>query len=188
MTLVVQPSSGDAAASAWSADEAVTHLYGVQYRPLVRLATLLTHDLGLAEEIVQDSFVALHQHWRRLRDPDAGAGYLRRAVVNRSRSALRHRGVVARYLARSAAASASDDTAVEPSAETLALSAGTHADVLAAVRALPARQREALVLRYYLDLSEAQTAEVMGVSQGAVKSHTARALTALRRVLEEPRP
>ena len=70
----------------------------------------------------------------------------------------------------------------------LALEAGVHATVLAAVRHLPARQREALVLRYYLDLSEAQTAEVMGVSAGAVKSHTARALAALRRVLDQGEP
>jgi len=165
---------------AWSADEAVTGLYTTQYRALVRLGTLLTHDVGLAEEIVQDSFVALHQHWRRLRDPDAGAAYLRRSVVNGSRSALRRRGVAERFLSRTSRAEQA------PSAESLALLAGTYADVLARVRTLPARQREALVLRYYLDLSEAQTAEVMGVSTGAVKSHTARALTALRRAIEEP--
>jgi RNA polymerase sigma-70 factor (sigma-E family) len=179
--IVVQPSADDAYAPAWSADDAVTGLYATQYRPLVRLAALLTHDVGLAEEIVQDSFVALHEHWRKLRDPDAGAAYLRRSVVNRSRSALRRRGVAERFRRTE---TGSDQTA--PSAESLAMRAGTYADVLAAVRTLPARQREALVLRYYLDLSEAQTAEVMGVSTGAVKSHTARALTALRQVVEEP--
>jgi RNA polymerase sigma-70 factor (sigma-E family) len=177
---VVRPSADDPYAPAWSADDAVTGLYATEYRPLVRLAILLTHDAGIAEEIVQDAFVALHQRWRRLRDPQAGAAYLRQSVVNRSRSALRHRGVVDRFAGRSGPREQA------PSAEALALQAGTHAAVLAAVRRLPARQREALVLRYYLDLSEAQTAELMGVSPGAVKSHTARALTALRRVLEEP--
>ena len=71
-----------------------------------------------------------------------------------------------------------------PSAEAGALIAETYAEVLSSVRPLPTRQREAFVLRYYVDLSEAQTAEVMGVSQGAVKSHTARALAALRRTME----
>jgi RNA polymerase sigma-70 factor (sigma-E family) len=169
---------GDVADSTWTADEAVTRLFASQYRPLVRLAALLVHDTGAAEELVQDAFVALHQRWGRLRDPDKAASYLRQSVVNRSRSALRHRGVVDRFLRRQPA------PATAPSAESGALTAETYAEVLAAVRTLPARQREALVLRYYADLSEAQTAEVMGVSLGAVKSHTARALAALRRTME----
>jgi RNA polymerase sigma-70 factor (sigma-E family) len=164
-------------AEAWGADDAITTLYASEYAPLVRLATVLTHDLGAAEEIVQDCFVALHQRWGRLRNPDAGAAYLRRSVINRCRSAKRHRGVADRFLGRARPESA-------PSAESQAIDSGGYADVLAAVRALPTRQREALVLRYYLDLSEAQTAQVMGISPGAVKSHTARALAALRRGLE----
>ena len=75
----------------------------------------------------------------------------------------------------------------QPSAESGAVEHETYAEMLTAVRGLPARQREALVLRYYLDLSEAQTAEAMGVSPGAVKSHTSRALAALRRTMEHPR-
>jgi RNA polymerase sigma-70 factor (sigma-E family) len=175
---VVQSAAGDAVAPRWSADDAVVRLYSTHYRPLVRLASLLTRDVGLAEEVVQDCFVALHQRWGRLRNPDAGVAYLRQSVVNRCRSALRHRGVVDRVLGRFREATPT------PSAESSALAAGLSADVLAAVRALPARQREALVLRYYLDLSEAQTAAVMGVSPGAVKSHTARGLAALRHALE----
>jgi RNA polymerase sigma-70 factor (sigma-E family) len=171
----------DLSVPAWSADEAVTALFTSHYRPLVRLGTLLLHDSGQAEEIVQDAFVGLHGRWDRLRDPDAGAAYLRQSVVNRCRSALRHRGVVDRFLRRQSA------QATVPSAEAGAVDAETYAEVLTAVRALPARQREALVLRYYLDLSEAQTAEAMGVSTGAVKSHTARALAALRRTMENPR-
>ena len=162
---------------ALSADEALTDLYTAEYASLVRLATLLIGDLGTAEEVVQDCFVALHQRWARLRDQGTGAAYLRRSVVNRCRSVQRHRSVVDRFLRRARSAPV-------PSAEAQALDADRYADVLAAVRTLPGRQREALVLRYYLDLSEAQTAEVMGISHGAVKSHTARALAALRRVLE----
>jgi RNA polymerase sigma factor (sigma-70 family) len=71
-----------------------------------------------------------------------------------------------------------------PSAEHGAIAALERSAVVSALRALPARQREALVLRYYGDLSEAQIASAMGISRGAVKSHTARAMTALRTVLE----
>ena len=161
----------------WTADEAVTRLFATQYRPLVRLATLLLRDPGQAEELTQDAFVALHQKWGRLRDPERAVAYLRQTVANRARSALRHRGVVDRFLRR---ATEPDHM---PSAEAGALAAHGDTDLLAAIRALPARQREALVLRYYLDLSEAQTAEVMGLSAGAVKSHMSRAMHALRRDL-----
>jgi RNA polymerase sigma-70 factor (sigma-E family) len=162
----------------WTADQAVTELFGLHYRPLVRLATLLLRESGAAEEIVQDAFVALHAHWLRLRDPDKGVAYLRQSVVNRSRSALRHRGVVDRFLRRQA------PPATEPSAEARVLAAPANTDVFAAIRELPARQREAVVLRYYVDLSEVEIAEAMGISQGAVKSHTARAMATLRRTME----
>src|SRR5260370_26987169 len=74
----------------------ITEIYGAHYRSLVRLATLLVHDIATAEEVVQDSFVALHAGLHRLRDSDRTLSYLRAAVVNRSRSVLRHRGVVDR--------------------------------------------------------------------------------------------
>lgn len=180
---VAQVTTGDVAGDvdlgrhAWTADDAVTHLFATEYRPLVRLATLLVRDGGLAEELVQDAFVGLHEKWGRLRDPDRSLAYLRQSVVNRARSAWRHRGVVDRFLRRHS------EPATVPSAEALVLDAQDHAVVLAAVRLLPARQREALVLRYYLDLTEAQTAHAMGLSEGAVKSHTFRALTTLRQRL-----
>jgi RNA polymerase sigma-70 factor (sigma-E family) len=163
-----------AQSSTWDADEAITRLFEAHYRPLVRLATLLLHDQGLAEEIVQDAYVALHGRWRRLRDSYKALAYLRATVVNRSRSALRHRGVVERYLA---SVVQPEDM---PSAEAGALGALQHDAVVAALRALPARQREAIVLRYYLDLSEVDIAEAMGCSRGAVKSHTSRGMAALR--------
>jgi RNA polymerase sigma-70 factor (sigma-E family) len=164
--------------SGWDADEAVTRLFAAHYRSLVRLATLLLREPGQAEDVVQDAYVALHRHWRRLREADKGLAYLRQSVVNGSRSALRHRGVVDRY-ARSVGAP--PDVA---SAEAGALGALEHAAVMAALRALPGRQREVLVLRYYADLSEAEIAEALGISRGAVKSHAARGTAALREVLE----
>jgi RNA polymerase sigma-70 factor (sigma-E family) len=159
-----------------AADVAIAELYGAHYRALVRLATLLLHDIASAEEVVQDSFVALHAGLHRLRDSEKALSYLRAAVVNRSRSVLRHRVVVDRNPAK--------PPPDMPSAEHGALTLIERSSVIAALRALPDRQREAIVLRYYGDLSEAQIAAVMGITRGAVKSHTARALTALRSVLE----
>jgi RNA polymerase sigma-70 factor (sigma-E family) len=158
------------------ADNLVTTLYTEQYRSLVRLALLLVHDVHTAEEVVQDAFVAMHTGWRRLRDNDKALAYLRQAVVNRSRSVLRHRTVVD----RNAPKPAPD----EPSAEHGAMALLERTAVITALRALPERQREAIVLRYYADLSEAQIASAMGISRGAVKSHTARGMSALRTTLE----
>jgi RNA polymerase sigma-70 factor (sigma-E family) len=162
----------------WNADEAVTQLFRAHYRTLVRLAALLCGDASRAEELAQDAYVQLHTRWRQLRDTDKALAYLRQSVVNRSRSSLRHRLVVSRYLA------AQPPPAQAPSAEHGALDLLAQASMLDALRALPGRQREALILRYYLDLSEADIAEAMGVSRGAVKSHTARGIAALRSSLE----
>jgi RNA polymerase sigma-70 factor (sigma-E family) len=163
------------ASSAWDADRVVTEIYHSEYKSLVRLAVLLVHDVPTAEEVVQDAFEAMHTAWRRLREKEKALSYLRQAVVNRSRSVLRHRTVVD----RNAPKSAPD----EPSAEHGALALIERSAVIAALRTLPDRQREAVVLRYYADLSEADIAATMGISRGAVKSHTARAMAALKSIL-----
>lgn len=174
-TLVANAALGAVSAD-WDADRAVTVLYAAHYRSLVRLAALLLRDMATAEEVVQDSFVAMHDGWRRLRDNDKALSYLRQSVVNRARSVLRHRVVVDR--------NAPKPPPDMPSAEQGAITLLERSAVVTALRTLPARQREALVLRFYGDLSEAQIAAAMGISKGAVKSHTARAMTALRSVLE----
>jgi RNA polymerase sigma-70 factor (sigma-E family) len=161
----------------WSPDLAVVELYSQHYRALVRLAALLVRDTPTAEEVVQDAFVAMHGGWERLRDTEKALAYLRQAVVNRSRSVLRHRTVIDKNLQK-----APPDM---PSAEHGALVLLERHAVVAALRDLPGRQREAIVLRYYADLSEAEIATAMGISRGAVKSHTARAMTALRASLEQ---
>ena len=175
-TLVADPAALGSVPADWDADRAVTALYSTHYRSLVRLAALLVRDVATAEEVVQDSFVAMHGGWRRLRDSDKALSYLRQSVVNRSRSVLRHRVVVDRNAPKPA-----PDM---PSAEHGAIALLERSAVVSALHMLPPRQREALVLRYYADLSEAQIASVMGISRGAVKSHTARAMSALRSVLE----
>jgi RNA polymerase sigma-70 factor (sigma-E family) len=161
----------------WSPDRAVIELYSQHYRALVRLAALLVRDTQTAEEVVQDSFVAMHGGWERLRDTEKALAYLRQAVVNRSRSVLRHRTVVDKNLQK-----APPDM---PSAEHGALVLLERSAVVAALRGLPDRQREAIALRYYADLSEAQIATAMGISRGAVKSHTSRGMAALRIALEQ---
>jgi RNA polymerase sigma-70 factor (sigma-E family) len=161
----------------WSADLAVIELYTLQYKALVRLAAMLVRDTSTAEEVVQDAFIAMHDGWHRLKDAEKALAYLRQAVVNRSRSVLRHRMVVEKNAPKPA-----PDM---PSAEHGAMALLERSAVIAALRDLPERQREALVLRYYADLSEAQIAAAMRISRGAVKSHTARAMAALRAALEQ---
>jgi RNA polymerase sigma-70 factor (sigma-E family) len=174
-TLLVDASL-ESASGEWDATRAVTAIYTTHYRSLVRLAVLLVRDVATAEEVVQDSFIAMHGAWRRIRDTEKALSYLRQSVVNRSRSVLRHRMVVDKNAPKPA-----PDM---PSAEQGALSLLERSAVIAALRTLPPRQREALVLKFYADLSEAQIATAMGISRGAVKSHTARGVAALRVVLE----
>jgi RNA polymerase sigma-70 factor (sigma-E family) len=162
---------------AWTADRAVTELYAAHYRGLVRLASFLVRDTPTAEEVVQDAFIAMADGWQRLRDAEKALAYLRQAVVNRSRSVLRHRTVVDKNLQK-----APPDM---PSAEHGALVLLERSAVVSALRHLPERQREAIVLRYYADLSEAEIAATMRISRGAVKSHTARGMAALRTALEQ---
>jgi RNA polymerase sigma-70 factor (sigma-E family) len=175
-TLVADVAVGSVSAATRDADRAVTELYATHYRSLVRLAALLVRDVATAEEVVQDSFVAVHGGWLRLRDSEKALSYLRQSVVNRSRSVLRHRVVVDRNSPK--------PTPDMPSAELGAIAQLERAAVIQALRGLPERQREALVLRFYADMSEAQIADAMQISKGAVKSHTARAMSTLRAVLE----
>lgn len=157
------------------ADTAVEELYAAHWRQLVRLSVLLVHDQGAAEDVVQDAFVAMHGKWSRLRDPDKALAYLRQAVVNRSRSTLRHRVVVDRHARRTTLA---DVTVEGPSV------GGARRDaVREALLELSERQREVLVLRHYLDWSEAQIADALGISPGAVKAHAHRGRAALRELL-----
>ena len=158
-----------------AADEAVTSAYQTHYAALVRTAAMLVGDVATAEDVVQESFIAMHRAWWRLRDTSKALPYLRRSVINKSRSVLRHRAVADRYPPAA--------PPQLPSAEDSALAAVERSSVLAALTALPVRQREVVVLRYYADLSEAQIGAALGISRGAVKSHTARAKACLRTVL-----
>ena len=172
-SLVVSHDLGPAAGAA------LEELYAAHWRSLVRLAVLLVRDVPTAEEVVQDAFVAVHGRWSRLREHDKALAYLRQCVVNGARSVLRRRGTAARYAAREEGL-ADPARALAPSAEQEAAVGDRRAVVLDALARLPERQREVLALRYYVDLSEADIADALGISRGAVKSHASRGSSALR--------
>jgi RNA polymerase sigma-70 factor (sigma-E family) len=140
----------------------------------IRLAFLLTGDRALAEDLVQEAFARLVGRLRHLRDPDAFGAYLRRTIVNLSTSHFRRRRVERAYLARSATA---PETETNPNEE---LDATMHEALLR----LPERQRAAIVLRFYEDLSDVQTAEELRCSPGTVRSLVSRGMKTLRSDLE----
>lgn len=159
--------------------DAVTALFRVHHRRLVGLASLLVDDRETAEDVVQEAFAGLYRRWRHLRDTDAAVAYLNRTVVNGGRDQLRHgRRVTAarlRLVPRAEElASAEHDAVVHDEADRL----------WRAVEQLPLRQRQVLVLRYYLDQSEAEIADTLEVSRGSVKRHASRGLAALAHCLE----
>ncbi len=144
-------------------DDAVDALYRDHNNRVVRLAFLLTQDTGVAEEIAQEAFVRVWRAWERVED---GPAFLRTTVVNLAKSSLLRRGLEARHRIKRI----DDAVGVDPVA---------RIDVLRAVGQLPMRQRTCVALRFYDDLSESETASVMGISVGAVKSQTYKALKRL---------
>jgi RNA polymerase sigma-70 factor (sigma-E family) len=159
-------------------DEALSGLFAAHYDGLLRLAVLLV-DGATAEDVVQDAFARLYASWRRLKDPDKALPYLRSCVINGARSRLRRNTTAARYDAPQAG--------VVASAEDAALGRADADEMLPALDRLPRRQREVLVLRYYLDLTEAAIADTLGISPGSVKQHASRGIAALSRSLEAVR-
>lgn len=148
---------------------------------LLRMAVLLVDDRASAEDVVQDAFVSFQRSCHRLRDPEAALGYLRVCVTNAARSVVRRRQLARKHLHRSAVVTD------EPPADTELMLAAEHQEVLKALRRLPDRQREVLILRYWSDLSEAQIAEALGISKGAVKSNASRGMRRLAVVLGSAR-
>ena len=154
----------------------IAELYAAHRLSLVRLAILLVDDLASAEDVVQDAFTALTRRRGALDDPSKALGYLRVSVVNTARSALRRR--------RTARAYVPPHEIVPASPEDRSVVAEEHREVVAALRELPPRQREVVVLRYWSGLSEAEIATTLDISRGTVKSTASRALAALERALD----
>lgn len=153
-------------------DAAVAVLFRARYPEMVRLADLLGADDP--EDIAQEAFARLIRKHGTLRDPGAALAYVRASVCNLTRNRHRHLRVVR---LRTPAGHH------EASSEQLAMLKEDHREVLAALAELPPRRREAIVLRYWLDLSEREIAAAMGVSAGTVKSHVSRGLAVLAQAL-----
>ena len=152
-------------------------LFDEHYRALVKLASFYLDEVAACEEVVQDAFVRLLDG-RRPADPAKAAPYLRSAVLNGARSQLRKREVRRRPWPRPAAPP-------ELTPEASAIAADEQARVLGALRQLPDRQADVLTLRYWMELSEAEIAETLGISTGSVKTHAYRGIARLAVLLGE---
>ncbi|WP_166658459.1 SigE family RNA polymerase sigma factor [Kribbella sp. VKM Ac-2571] len=160
------------------AQAAVSALYQQHWAGLVRLAVLMVDDRQAAEDVVQEAFAELYRRWP-LRGRDAALGYLRTAVVNRSRSVLRRRKVARLYIPPHQAPNAS--------AESDAVLSEERTQVQQALQGLARRMREVLVLRYYLDLPFAEIAQILGISESSARATSSRGLAVLTERLEELR-
>ncbi len=160
---------------------ALTDLYQAHALSLTRLAHVMLGQRSAAEDVVQDAFCSLYLRWGKLSDKQKAPQYLRSSVLNGCRTVLKRGRVRDRHdrdfhdIAGRPAAGLSAESAVLASEE--------QRTVMQAIRRLPSRQREVLILRFYLDEPEAEIARIMGIRQGTVRSTTYRALTALGREL-----
>jgi RNA polymerase sigma-70 factor (sigma-E family) len=170
-----QPGPESAADADHQARSAVTALYQAHALSLTRLAHVMLGDKAAAEDVVQEAYWGLFRNWSRLADPARAAAYLRACVLNGCRSAGRRRMVRRGWALHEPAVA---------SAESVALAGEERRSVLPAIRRLPARQREVLILRFYLGEPDAEIARVMGISPSTVRSSTHRALAALERLLK----
>jgi RNA polymerase sigma-70 factor (sigma-E family) len=162
-------------------DTIVSELFIGHHRRLVGLASLLVNDRRTAEDVVQEAFAGLYRRWRHMRDADAAVQFLNKAVINGGRDMLRRRRRAGtadlRLVPRSELLDSAEHTVIMRQ----------DADRMwAAITALPMRQRQVLVLRYYLDQSEDEIADTLGVSRGSVKKHASRGIAALARAWEAP--
>jgi RNA polymerase sigma-70 factor (sigma-E family) len=164
-----------------SRDDRVAALWTSHHVDLTRLALGMTGDLGAAEELVQDAFVALLARWSQLRDPASAVSYLRRVVVNGGRGRWRRLGRDRVVADRIAAAAGTRRLLSARGSET---ESDARLDLFEALARLPARKRACVLLRYYADLSESEVADVLGINVGTVKSQTARALRQLARAID----
>jgi RNA polymerase sigma-70 factor (sigma-E family) len=172
--------SGEAAALPDRGDviTAVTDLFRQHHLELVRLALVMVGDLATAEDVVQDAFERLHRGWHRLRQPSSGLTYVRSSVVNGCRSVHRRAAVARKHGPRLAVLP--DSSAADAAAD-----ADDRSEIVTALRRLPRRQREVLVLRYYADLEVAEIARTLRISPSAVRAFKSRGLAALARELRE---
>jgi RNA polymerase sigma factor (sigma-70 family) len=169
------------AASDPARGELLDVLFRRHYQSLLRLAVVMVGDREAAEDAVQDAFVSLHRNWSKLRDAGAAEAYLRSAVLNRCRSWVRRqasqRSKKPLLLVREHHEGPEETTVGRDEAGSL----------VKAMRALARRQREVLACRFVLELSVAETAQLLEMSEGSVKTHTHRGLHVLQQRIEVTR-
>jgi RNA polymerase sigma-70 factor (sigma-E family) len=154
----------------------IVELYSQHHAALVRFAELVAPEDGMAEDLVQEAFVKLFTKRRRVQDISKAPAYLRSTVINLARGRGRRMSVALRHRP----APAPDAS----SAEEGAMASEQHREVIEALRHLPARQRECLVLRHYEGMTESEIAGALGISVGSVRTHTSRGTAAMERLLE----
>lgn len=162
------------------ADRPLREVFEADYRRLVNASQALVDDRREAEEIVQEALARSYVAWNKTGVPPEPAAYVRAAVINLSRNSLRRR--VLRRAHRREPSNQVDDP------EQAAMDRAEHRRVTAAVSSLPRRQRECVALRYLLDVSVLETAEILNITEGSVKTHTHRALRKLESLLGVPNP
>lgn len=162
-----------------ASDELVVLLFEQEGARLVQLARLFVDDRTAAEDLVQEAFIRLARSAHRIREPHKAAAYLRSIVLNLARDHNRRGLVSLRHRAPQAPP--------PPTVEDVVAEGEAHREVIAALRALPRRQRDCVVLHYYLELPVAEVASTLGLSANSVKTHLQRGLRALRSGLEQER-
>ena len=168
-----------ARSTALDADVLVADLFTREGRSLVRLASIFCDDRNAAEDLVQEAFIRLHRSAHRISDPERAPAFLRSIVINLARDHNR-RGLMSLRHRSSMVAPSSIDHVEHDALD------GVDRHVLDALRLLPDRQRSCLVLRYYLELSESETAGTLGISKSSVKTHCRRGLATLESTLPTP--
>ena len=157
--------------------DAVLDSYRAHHRDLVRFATFVAPEDGMAEDLVHEAFLKLYTAWRRIEDPSKISAYLRTTVLNLARGRARHLGVIRR--------NRPDPRPETASAEWNAMRTDSREMVVCALRRISDRQRACLVLRHYEDRSESEIAEILGISVGSVRTHVHRGMASLSRILGE---
>jgi RNA polymerase sigma-70 factor (sigma-E family) len=170
------PAGVSSGTSTITSEAAVEALYQAHALRLIRLAYITLGDRATAEDVVQDAFCGLYRRWEHLAEAGKALPYVRASVLNGCRSVLRHRAVLRRRIAHEV---------TQESAEAAMLNGEERHELIRAVRDLPDRQREALVLRFYLDLPDGEIARLMGVRPSTVRSTMHRAIESLSRAMKE---
>ncbi len=174
-----EPDASPALHATTDRDEGMRALYARRHADMVRFAAFLTGDVTTAEDVAQEAFARVFDAWDRIDDLERIDAYLKSTVVNLANGGRRKQGVAERFTP--------PRLRLVPSAEENALGRVGRDDVLAAVAALPLRQRACVVMRYWMRMTESEIAESLELSVGSVRTHVKRGTETLRKQLGDQR-